>query len=218
MIYEAIDRWNSPDSYLEHFGVKGMKWGVRKYRPSSIRGAIAAYRNRKVDKSFNKWKKNSELRDTAISKGKAANEARVAYETNKSKETKAAYKAANKDYKKALRKNTTYRKGQIRGEVGQDMSKKYLSLAKRTGEQKYVDKYNIERDRARRAPDVGAARSRRIAAFKRGMTIAVKTAVVGAAVGAGVAYAKKKGMININSEQAMYAIKRGARFMRYVYF
>ena len=27
MIYEAIDRWNSPS--LEHHGVKGMKWGVR---------------------------------------------------------------------------------------------------------------------------------------------------------------------------------------------
>lgn len=27
MIYEAIDTWNSP--YIEHYGVKGMKWGVR---------------------------------------------------------------------------------------------------------------------------------------------------------------------------------------------
>ena len=28
MIYKGIDRWSSP--YLEHHGVKGMKWGVRK--------------------------------------------------------------------------------------------------------------------------------------------------------------------------------------------
>ena len=30
MIYEAIDKWNSPS--FEHYGVKGMKWGVRKDR------------------------------------------------------------------------------------------------------------------------------------------------------------------------------------------
>lgn len=29
MVYEAIDRWNSPDTYLEHYGVKGMRWGIR---------------------------------------------------------------------------------------------------------------------------------------------------------------------------------------------
>lgn len=31
MIYEAIDYWNSPPGlYLQHYGVKGMKWGIRK--------------------------------------------------------------------------------------------------------------------------------------------------------------------------------------------
>ena len=32
MIYEGIDIWNSP--YLEHHGVKGMKWGVRHDNPN----------------------------------------------------------------------------------------------------------------------------------------------------------------------------------------
>lgn len=33
MIYAAIDKWNSPS--FEHFGIKGMKWGVRK-QPESV--------------------------------------------------------------------------------------------------------------------------------------------------------------------------------------
>lgn len=53
MIYEAIDYWNSP--YIEHHGVKGMKWGVRKDPESSgmtgrqkrlKRKEIKAYRNK----------------------------------------------------------------------------------------------------------------------------------------------------------------------------
>ena len=46
MYYEAIDRWNP--AYLEHHGVKGMKWGVRKER---IRNTIGGYvRNNSVSK------------------------------------------------------------------------------------------------------------------------------------------------------------------------
>ena len=54
MIYEGIDRWNSP--YIEHHGVKGMKWGVRKQIQrvgsgirSGVRGTISdlADRNKK---------------------------------------------------------------------------------------------------------------------------------------------------------------------------
>lgn len=33
MFYEAIDYWNSSDPYLEHHGVKGMKWGIRHDKP-----------------------------------------------------------------------------------------------------------------------------------------------------------------------------------------
>ena len=44
MIYEAIDIWNSPS--LEHHGVKGMKWGVRKQR-QSLGNRIQAYRTKR---------------------------------------------------------------------------------------------------------------------------------------------------------------------------
>lgn len=54
------------------------------------------------------------------------------YERDRSnKELKKTYKQANRDYKKALNSNTTYRKGAIRGEVGKDASRKYLSEAKK---------------------------------------------------------------------------------------
>lgn len=46
MIYEAIDRWNDPNTYLEHHGVKGMKWGVRK--------AYHNFQGRRLRRSANK--------------------------------------------------------------------------------------------------------------------------------------------------------------------
>lgn len=118
---------------LNHFGVKGMKWGVRKdYKANSIRSAIARRQNAKVDKGFQKWKTGSANKQTAIDAGKKANASRLAYESNKKDKTlKAQYKQDNKAYKKALKENTTYRKGSVREAVGQDMSRKYMSAAKK---------------------------------------------------------------------------------------
>ena len=75
---------------------------------------------------------NAKRRENATELGKKANVARMDYERySKNKQLRRAYKDANKTYKQALRSNTTYRKGAIRGDVGKDMASKYLSEAKR---------------------------------------------------------------------------------------
>ena len=119
---------------LYHHGIKGMKWGVRRARRQ----------NAKVDKSFKKWKENSDKKSNAIDLGKKANIARMDYERDRSnKQLKKTYKQANRDYKKALNSNTTYRKGAIRGEVGKDASRKYLSEEVKTVDEAIpeLDKY-----------------------------------------------------------------------------
>lgn len=213
---------------LYHYGVKGMKWGVRKdgYRSHGVRAVIARKSNKRVDKGFKKWKKNSDLRDDAIAKGKVANEKRVTYETNKTKENKTAYKTANAEYKKALNKNTSYRKGVIRQEVGRDSARKYMSAAKKAKKQglekeyaRLMSKHDIERAKARRAASVGQRRSQRKAAFKRGLTISAKTAVSTAVITGGATYVNSRmnGNININSQDVKNAINKFRKFYGYIY-
>ena len=194
---------------LYHWGVKGMKWGVRKknnvgYKSTSLKSALSRRSNEKVDKSFKDWNDNAKKRDNAIELGKKANTAKLAYENDRSnKDLKSAYKTANKQYKKALSENTTYRKGVVRQEVGRDASRKYLSDAKKIKKQltadpnnkdlqkKYNDlmsKHDVERAKARRAVEVGTKRSQFKANLKRKMTITAKAAAGTAAVAAG-AYA-----------------------------
>lgn len=224
------------DDELMHYGVKGMRWGVRRARKE----------NKKIDRSFKKWNENAKQREDAIGLGKQANKSRMEYERDsKNKDLKKKYKADQKAYNKSLRGNTTYRKGQVRSEVGKDMSRKYLSESKMIKKQldkdpnnkqlqkqyKYLsDQHQYERAKARRAPEVAAKRSARKASIKRGMTMSAKRIATGAAITAGAMAVNKvlqsKGVeINgkavsigeTNIRDAARFIKNGMEFMKYFY-
>lgn len=244
MIYLANN-----NSYLCHHGVLGMRWGHRKnsnYRSTGIRSAIAKRKNDKVDKGFKLWKENAEKRENAIKLGKNANASRMAYEgDSKNKLLQKKYKQDNKAYKKALRANTTYRKGQIRSEVGSDLSRKYLSEAKKIKNQLKTDssnsqlkkeydqlmsKHAVERAKARKAQEVGASRSRKKASIKRGITMSVK-ALAGTAVVAAGTYAVNSYLsghnVTLNGNKIRVGtenisnlgkfIKKAKNFTKYIY-
>lgn len=209
----------------------------REYQSTNLRSAIAKSKNAKVDKKFKEWKENDEKKADAINKGINANDKRLAYELdNKNRELKREYKQANREYKKALNSNTTYRQGSVREAVGKDASKKYLSEAKkiekllnsdpynRNLQKQYsnlMSKYDIERSKARRAQDVAAKRSYKIASLKRAMTMTVKAAATTAAIGVGV-YAANKYILNnsnvkLNTDTVANAVNIGKKVMSYMY-
>ena len=227
-------------NYLCHYGVLGMKWGVRRsktgYRSTSIRSAVARRQNDTVDASFNTWKENSKKKTNAIDAGKKRNADKIAYESNKkNKELKSAYKQSTKVYKKALKSNTTYRKGQVKSEVGHDMARKYLTQAKRVKKQldqdpsnkalkkqytSLMNKYDVTRASARRAPQVAAARSSKKASIKRAATMTVKAAATTAAIGVGVAAVNKQiqknGGEGINAENVAKYAKAAADLLKFI--
>ena len=232
-LYGTYNQKKNDSDELMHFGIKGMKWGVRRtpqqigYKSTGIRSALARRSNKKVDKSFKKWKENSTKRDDAIALGKKANTNKLAYEKDKSNKTlKSEYKQANTDYKKALNANTTYRKGVVRQEVGRDAARKYLSEAKKVKKQLLIDpsnkqlqkqysqfmsKHDVERAKARRAVEVSSKRSEMKANMKRAMTITLKAAVGTAAISGGV-YAVNRYLTNhqitVNGQRVQFSAQK----------
>ena len=211
-----ITRYDDNDE-LMHYGIKGMKWGVIRspqqigYKSTGVRSALARKSNERIDKSFKNWNENTKKRNDAIDLGKKANASKIAYEKDKTNKTlKTEYKQANKDYKKALKTNTTYRKGVVRQEVGRDAARKYLSEAKKVKKQltndpsnkqlqkeynSLMSKHDVKRAKARKAVDVANKRMRKQAAIKRAMTMTAKTAATTAAI-AGGTYAVNKYLQN----------------------
>ena len=96
------------EDYLEHFGVKGMKWGVRKQKvlnaKSEYKKARKAY-NKSFNKAYN-YSGNHPISQFVTKKGKAKSENawnQASSDADRYNSAKSAYKSAKQERKKAIK-------------------------------------------------------------------------------------------------------------------
>lgn len=108
------------EDYLEHFGVKGMKWGVRKQKvlnaKSEYKKARKAY-NKSYNKAYN-YSANHPYSQFVTKKGRAESENRweqASPDADRYNSAKSAYKSAKRERKNAIKdtykginKNTSF--------------------------------------------------------------------------------------------------------------
>ena len=103
------------DDYLEHFGVKGMKWGVRNAK-SEYKKARKAY-NKSFNKAYN-YSGNHPISQFVTKKGKAKSENawnQASSDADRYNSAKSAYKNAKRERRNAIKdtykdinKNTSF--------------------------------------------------------------------------------------------------------------
>ena len=128
------------DDYLEHFGVKGMKWGVRNER---VRSAKSEYKKARkaYNKSFNKahnYSGNHPISQFVTKKGKAKSDAlwnQAISDANQLDLAKSAYKSAKQERKNAI--NKTYRSINKNSSFGEKLI--YNDATRRKAAQYVVD-------------------------------------------------------------------------------
>lgn len=107
------------DTYLLHYGVKGMRWGHRKAQPmSELDRKRADYKTAKKEynKSFNKAYNRAAAAYSPIKKHREANDARWDDAANKAealRKAKADYKTAKKQSKQSANKTNSKPKDKI---------------------------------------------------------------------------------------------------------